>query len=70
MMELKVDPARERWADETGVVVRAKRGERWGNYDVAHLDKASMLEWLRSRGGKNEWAENFIGQLLEYGRLT
>lgn len=67
MKELVVDP--DRPVIGTGIYVRAKEGDRFVNADIAQLDKASMLEWLRSRGGANEWAENTVGILLGYGLL-
>jgi hypothetical protein len=67
MKELVVDP--DRPVIGTGIYVRAKEGDRFVNADIAQLDKASMLEWLRSRGGANEWAENVVGILLGYGTL-
>ena len=63
MTELTVDPYRT-GAPETGIYVRAREGEKWGSHDIAHLDAASLLIWLRSRGGENAWAENTVGSLL------
>jgi hypothetical protein len=69
-MNLKTDPERvpQRHGD-TGIFVRAKNGEEWGSYDIAELDKASLLQWLQSRGGNNPLAENTVGILLDYGHL-
>lgn len=63
MDELTVDPYRT-GAPETGIYVRAKDGDKWGSHDIAHLDAKSLLAWLRSRGGNNQWAENTVGVLL------
>lgn len=55
----------------TGIFVRAK--DSAGNYvncDIAELDAPSLLHWLRSRGGNNPWAENTVGVLLGFERLT
>jgi hypothetical protein len=66
--DLKTDPLRTtgKWADHTGIRVRAKHGdtEGFGSVDIAELDAKSLLTWLRSRGGKNVWAENIVGTLL------
>lgn len=48
-----------------GIYVRAKGcDERIGSYDIAELDRDSLLRFLRSRGGDNEWAENVVLVLL------
>jgi len=63
-MELKADPKRQN-IGETGIFVRAKNtDDKWAAVDIVSLDKESLLMWLRSRGGKNEWAENTVGVLL------
>ena len=49
---------------DTGIYVRAKRGQKWGNYDIVMLTKDSLQAWLRSRGGQNEWAESVVFILL------
>jgi hypothetical protein len=67
-MNLIVEPNRDTWP-ETGIYVRAKEGTRWVNADIAHLDAASLLTWLRSRGGDNPWAEDCVGILLGHGHL-
>lgn len=38
--------------------------EEYENHDVAHLTKESLLRWLRSRGGRNIFAENYIMSYL------
>ena len=58
---MKTDPDRERLADITGIYVRAQNTEgRWISADIAQLDTDSLNEWLRSRGGENEWAESVV----------
>jgi hypothetical protein len=65
--ELKVDVARLDFTP-TGIFVRAKDPSgKWISTDIVHLDKQSLLAWLRSRGGKNQWAENTIAQLFRHG---
>ena len=50
---------------ETGIFIRVQNADgSWGNADIAELDKASLLGFLRSRGGCNEWAENVVMALL------
>jgi hypothetical protein len=53
----------------TGIFVRAMREGKWGSFDIITLDKPSLLSWLKSRGGNNEWAENAFGVLLGHGNL-
>ena len=68
MTELNVDSSRyDSENDPTGIFVRAKFNGHWLSVDIAHLDKESLLEWLRSRGGKNPWAEDTVGILLGHG---
>ena len=63
---LTIEPGRAR-GRETGIYVRAKHNGKWFNADIAELDKASLLAWLRSRGGENKWAESVVGTLLGHG---
>jgi hypothetical protein len=63
-LDLTVDPQRVSFENFTGMYVRARNGEAWGAYDIAQLDRASLDQWLRSRGGANEWAEAVVRQLL------
>lgn len=67
-MELKVDSKRLKQF-ETGIFVRATLDGKWGSYDIADLEKESLLDWLRSRGGDNPWAEDVVGILLGHGCL-
>lgn len=71
---LKFDASRlgdmEYWGD-TGVFVRGQYPDlNWGNQDMVMLDKPSLLEFLRSRGGENEFAEDIVGILLGHGKLN
>lgn len=52
----------------TGHYIRAKCPETGEikTADVYFLTKESMVDWLRSRGEKNEWAEGFTLNLLGY----
>lgn len=69
MTDLTVDPARKHH-NKTNIFVRARKGQEFVSVDIAELDRASLLAWLRSRGGENVWAENVIGILLDHGHLT
>jgi hypothetical protein len=67
MIELRIDPKRfARSSFECPeILVRAQDGR--GQYltcDITYLDRASLLTWLRSRGGSNLWAENTVLLLL------
>lgn len=64
-----VDPERMKHGNTTGIFVRAKHEGKWGSYDFATLDKASVLAYLRVRGGDNPWAEDIVGILLGHGHL-
>lgn len=62
--EISIDPRRE-YEGKTGIYVRAKNSEgKWISTDIWALDRESLLCWLRSRGGVNEWAENALMLLL------
>ncbi len=70
-MTLKVDADRhvrhEDWfvIPECGIPVRCEGPDgKWGAFDIAHLDRASLIEWLRSHGGDNPWAERVVCVLL------
>jgi hypothetical protein len=69
--DLHIDPQRVDMAENfprTGVFVRAKdQSGKHQSVDIALLNKASLLALLRSRGGRNEWAENMVGLLLGHG---
>ena len=65
-LQLKVDPYRT-GAKETGVQARCLESPGvYKLHDIAHLDAASLLAWLRSKGGCNPWAENTIAALLHH----
>ena len=56
---------------ESGVPVRAIGLDgKWGSHDIAHLDRNSLHKWLRSRGGKNLWAENVVFILLNHNMIS
>ena len=64
MNVLKADPARMHLDDKTGIFVRALVDGRPQSIDIACLDRESLHNWLRSRGGDNPWAESVVLQLL------
>lgn len=50
----------------TDIYVLARRpptGE-WDSVDIVFLDRESLMHWLRSYGGVNEFAENCVALLL------
>lgn len=49
-----------------GLLVRVKNGPGWDVADAYALTRESLLRWLRSRGGKNLWAENIIMDIMGY----
>ena len=51
---------------ETGIFIRAQIGGKWDSVDIgdSRLSDKQVLDWLRSRGGKNEWAERCVMILL------
>jgi hypothetical protein len=67
MNELIIDETRfaekEKW-EGTCIYVRAKGNHGWDSVDISLLTKESLLDWLRSRGGNNPYAENTVGILL------
>lgn len=69
-MDLKIDAERvkEFGDSRTGIFVRAMSPEgKWDSYDIVLLTKESLLEWLRSRGGDNPYAEQVVCILLGHG---
>lgn len=71
-MNLKIDPTRRLQDGEhgTGIYVRAlSQGSMYTSCDIRELDKESLLEWLKSRGGDNQVAEDVVGILLGHGHL-
>jgi hypothetical protein len=60
-----VDLKREKEFPETGIYVRAKRDNEWVSADIAHLDRASLNAWLRSRDTV-DWPVNVVMLLLKH----
>ena len=55
--------------DETGIYVRAVDSDgKWGSHDIVDLTKESLVQWLRSRGGDNPYAENVVCVLLGHAQ--
>lgn len=67
---LRADASRIYHAKATGVVVRALHHGTWVTVDIAHLDRESLLVWLRSRGGRNRLAEQLVLRLLGHQENT
>lgn len=67
---LMIDELRYLNYQPTGIYVRAKHVDGgFESVDISQLTKSSLLNWLRSRGGNNVWAENVVGLILGYGAL-
>jgi len=54
-----------------GIHVRAKhaRTGQFDTYDITDLTRESLMAWLRSRGGHNEWAERVVLILLGHEKI-
>ena len=64
-LELDTDRMEEYKDSRTGIYVRAQLPNgKWDSVDIIYLTSESLLEWLRSRGGENVFAENVVGILL------
>lgn len=62
---LTLDRFRMESENETGIFVRAQTpAGKWISADIWQLDRRSLHRWLRSRGGRNLWAENCVLSLL------
>lgn len=71
LKKLRIDKDRlDRIKETTGIFIRAigPDGKR-GSFDIVHLEKESLLLWLKSRGGDNPWAEDVVGLLMGHGHL-
>jgi hypothetical protein len=64
MPEYALDQSRIGTFTPTGILVRAYQVvdgcKVWGNHDIAYLAKTSLIDFLQSRGQKNEWAEQIV----------
>lgn len=61
---LTVDPERVAQKRRTGIYVRAKLGDEWGNFDIAHLDRYSLRTWMRDFAGAASRPEATVLLLL------
>lgn len=70
-MDLKTAPDRQGTLHEaTGLYVRAQGQDgRWDTYDMAELDRDSLVEFIRSRGEVSTWAVHITLILLGHDRL-
>lgn len=69
--ELVADPIRAAGLyNPTGIFVRVRTPDGWGNADIAQLDRGSLIRFLRSRGGENLWAENTVLAILGHVQVT
>jgi hypothetical protein len=58
-----VDPDRD-GAPETAIFVRARFNNRFESVDISRLTTQSLKQWLRSRGGQNDYAERTLAMIL------
>lgn len=66
-MKLIVDMRRSMLADDaaaTGIKVPAFMGRTEGQHDIVTLERASLVTFLRSRGGDNPFAEDMFCLVL------
>jgi hypothetical protein len=67
--DLIIDPERlAKYPDRTGIYIRATLDGKWETCDLIHLTKESVVQWLKSRGGDNKWAEDTVLILLGHER--
>jgi hypothetical protein len=66
--DLVADPERGNLADATGIFCRALRDGRWTTVDIAELDRASLIEFVTSRGPVSNWARDITLILLGHSR--
>jgi hypothetical protein len=70
MSDLRADPHREYEENgmTTGIYVRALRNDQWQNVDLADLDRASVIQFVESRGPVTTWARDIILIMLGHDR--
>ena len=69
MADHKTDPERVSLRDATGVYDRAIGNDgRWGSYDIAELNRDSLVDFVRSRGEVSTWALHLILIMLGHDR--
>jgi hypothetical protein len=66
--DLIADPHRSHLANATGIYVRALDGQRWESLDIAQLDRASLIQFIESRGPVTPWARDIILIMLAHDR--
>ena len=66
--DLTADPERSQFADTTAIYCRALKDGHWHSLDIAELDRASLIEFIGSRGPVNNWARDIILILLGHSR--
>lgn len=67
---MKIDPTRIGGYEPLCIPIRAldPRTEQWGSFDVAKLDKESLIEWLSKRD--LNYVKDVVGILLGHGHIT
>lgn len=70
-MNLKIDSDRVKMQmPKLGINVRAQNDSgSWETADITVLTAESLLEWLKSKGGDNPFAENLVGIIFGHGHL-
>lgn len=64
-LKYRVDPNYDQRGAVTRIFLRARTDAgHWVSCDIGELDRDSLHRWLRSRGGKNLYAENVVLVLL------
>lgn len=68
--DLRADPHREYEENgmTTGIYVRALRNGHWQSVDMADLDRASVIQFVESRGPVTPWARDIILIMLGHDR--
>lgn len=70
-IKARIDPARDEYDSATGIYVRAMNAAgKWESVDMARLDRESLIQWMRSRGGDNKLAESLVLLLLDHEPLN
>ena len=63
-LDLTVDPERADGQGYTGIYCRATLHDVWGSWDIACLDRSSLLDFIRARGDNSAWCEGVVLVML------
>jgi hypothetical protein len=64
--DLMVDPARTDFDESTGIYVRARCDRRIDSWDIACLEKLSLLQWMQENFPTREKLELFVLRMLRH----